>query len=175
LIDVYLLRHGIAAELGEGGVFHDADRPLTTEGRAKMRQEAEGMRRLGLKFNLILTSPLLRARQTAEAVAEIMELQNRVNICEALAPGRGFAGGSGNDAEIFLEMGAYQFDRVLLVGHQPDLSELASFILTGNHNLNVAFKKGGLCGIQVASLPPRGPGLLRWLLTPRQLRQLAKD
>jgi phosphohistidine phosphatase len=175
LIEVFLLRHGIAAELGEGGVFNDADRPLTTEGRAKMKVEAEGMRQLALKFNLILASPLLRARQTAEAVAEVMELQNRVKICEALAPGRGFASGIGNNAEIFLEMGAYQFDRVLLVGHQPDLSELASFLLTGNHNLNIAFKKGGLCDIQVASLPPRGSGLLRWLLTPRQLRLLGKE
>ena len=66
------------------------------------------------------------------------------------------------------------FDRVLLVGHQPDMSELASFLLTGNHNLNIEFKKGGLCGIQVASIPPRGPGLLRMLLAPRHMRGMGK-
>jgi phosphohistidine phosphatase len=174
LIELYLMRHGIAADLGEGGVIKDADRPLTLEGRAKMKQAAAGLRELGLKFNLILTSPLLRARQTAEAVAEVLDLQHRVKIIESLAPGRAFATGEGGHAEIFLELGAYQFDRALLVGHQPDLSELASYLLTGNRNLNVEFKKGTLCAIEVASLPPRGPALLRWMMTPKQMRLLGK-
>src|SRR5215471_14516839 len=174
MIEVYLLRHGIAAELGEGGVFQDADRPLTEDGLARMKIIANSMRKLNLRFNLILTSPFLRARQTAETVAASLELQNRMKICEALAPGRAFAGNGGANAEIFIQMGAYQFDRVLLVGHQPDMSELASFLLTGNHNLNIEFKKGGLCGIQVASIPPRGPGLLRMLLAPRHMRGMGK-
>src|SRR5215470_13454393 len=86
LIQLYLMRHGIAADLGEGGVIKDADRPLTMEGRAKMKQAATGLRELELKFNLVLTSPLLRARQTAEAVAEVLDLQHRVKILESLAP-----------------------------------------------------------------------------------------
>jgi phosphohistidine phosphatase len=174
LIQLYLMRHGIAADLGEGGVIKDADRPLTMEGRAKMKQAAAGLREHGLKFNVILASPLLRARQTAEAVAEVLDLQHRVKIIESLAPGRAFAAGEGGHAEIFLELGAYQFDRALLVGHQPDLSELASYLLTGNRNLNIEFKKGSLCSIEVASLPPRGPALLRWMMTPRQLRMIGR-
>ncbi len=174
MIELYLMRHGIAAELGEGGVVRDADRPLTLEGRARMKQAAGGLRELGLKFNMILTSPLLRARQTAEAVAEVLDLQHKVRIVESLAPGQAFATGEGGHAEIFLELGAYQFDRALLVGHQPDLSELASYLLTGNRNLNIEFKKGALCAIELASLPPRGPALLRWHMTPRQLRMLGK-
>lgn len=174
MIELYLMRHGIAADIGEAGVLKDADRPLTPEGRAKMKQAAAGLRDLGLKFNVILTSPLLRARQTAEAVAEVLDLQHKVKIIESLAPGKGFADGEGGHAEIFLELGAYQFDRALLVGHMPDLSELASYLLTGNRNLNVEFKKGSLCTIEVSSLPPRGPGLLRWLLTPKQMRALSK-
>ena len=71
LIEIYVMRHGIAADLGEGGVLKDADRPLTLEGRAKLKQAALGLRELGLKFNVIFTSPLLRARQTAEVVAEV--------------------------------------------------------------------------------------------------------
>jgi phosphohistidine phosphatase len=168
------MRHGIAADLGEIGVLKDADRPLTMEGLARMKQAAAGIRKLDLKFNVILTSPLLRARQTAEAVAEVLDLQHKVKILESLGPGRAFIEGEGRHAEIFLELGAYQFDRALLVGHMPDLSELASFLLTGNRNLNVEFKKGSLCAIQVASLPPRGPGLLCWLMTPKQLRLLGK-
>jgi phosphohistidine phosphatase len=174
VIELYLMRHGIAADLGEAGVFKDADRPLTLEGRARMKQATGGIRKLDLKFNLILTSPLLRARQTAEAVAEVLDLQHKVKVLESLAPGRAFIEGAGRHAEIFLELGAYQFDRALLIGHMPDLSELASFLLTGNRNLNVEFKKGSLCAIEVASLPPRGPGLLRWLMTPKQLRLLGK-
>ncbi len=174
MIELYLMRHGIAADLGEGGVLKDADRPLTQEGRARMLQAAAGLRELGLKFNVILTSPLLRCRQTAEAVAEVLDLQHKVKIMNSLAPGQAFIEGEGKHAEIFLELGAYQFDKALLVGHMPDLAELASFLLTGNRNLNVEFKKGTVCAIEVSSLPPRGPGLLRWMLTPKQMRLLGK-
>jgi phosphohistidine phosphatase len=174
LIELYLMRHGIAADLGEGGILKDEDRPLTPEGRMRMKQAAAGLKELALKFNVILTSPLLRCRQTAEAVAEVLDLQHRVKIMESLAPGKAFATGEGGHAEIFLELGAYQFDKALLVGHMPDLSEVASFLLAGNRNLNIEFKKGTLCAIEVTSLPPRGPGLLRYLLTPKQMRGLNK-
>lgn len=174
MIELYLMRHGIAVDLGEAGVLKDADRPLSVDGRTKLKQAALGIQELDLKFNVILTSPLLRCRQTAEVVAETLDLQHKVKICESLAPGRAFAEGEGQHAEIFLELGAYQFDRALLVGHMPDLAEVASHLLTGNRNMNLEFKKGSICAIEVASLPPRGPGLLRWMMSPKHLRQLAK-
>ena len=174
MIQLYLMRHGIAADLGEGGIINDADRPLTPEGRERMKQAAGGVKELGLKFNVILTSPLLRCRQTAEAVAEVLELQHRVKIIDSLAPGKAFAAGEGGHAELYLELGAYQFDRALLVGHMPDMAEIASYLLAGNRNLNIEFKKGSLCSIELSGLPPRGPALLRWMLTPKQLRMLAK-
>ena len=175
MVGIFLMRHGIASDLGVGGVIRDADRPLTPEGRTKLQVMAEGMRRLDLKFNLIFTSPLLRARQTAEVVADVLELQHKVKLLESLAPGKGLIGAESGKAEIFMEMGAYNFARALLVGHQPDLSELTSFMLTGNRNLNTEFRKGALCAIEMTSIPPRGPGLLRWLLQPRQLREIGKD
>lgn len=174
MIQLFLMRHGIAVDLGEGGIINDADRPLTPEGRAKMKQAAGGLKELDLKFNVILTSPLLRCRQTAEAVAEVLDLQHRVKIIESLAPGKAFAAGEGGHAEIFLELGAFQFDRALLVGHMPDLSEIASHLLAGNRNLNIEFKKGSICTIEISSLPPRGPGLLRWMMSPKHLRALNK-
>lgn len=174
MIKLYLMRHGIAVDIGEAGVINDEDRPLTLEGRARMKQAATGLRQLDLKLNLILTSPLLRARQTAEVVAEVLELQHKVKIIEALAPGRGFINSEGGNAEIFLELGAHQFDRALLVGHMPDMAELTSFLLTGNRNLHIEFRKGALCAIEVSSLPPRGPGLLRWMLMPKQMRLIGK-
>ena len=174
MIELYLMRHGVAADLGEGGIINDADRPLTPDGRVKMKQAAAGLKELQLKFNVILTSPLLRCRQTAEAVAEVLDLQHRVKIIESLAPGKAFVTSEGGHAEIFLELGAFQFDRALLVGHMPDMSEIASYLLAGNRNLNIEFKKGSLCTIEVSSLPPRGPGLLRWMMSPKQMRALNK-
>jgi phosphohistidine phosphatase len=174
-MELYLLRHGIAADLGEGGVTRDADRPLTDEGRAKMKQEAKGMKKLGLAFDLIFTSPLVRTRQTAEIVAEVLSLEDRIVITEALAPGRSFMHASYKHAEIFLEIGAHECSRALLVGHQPDMSEYASILLHGQRGVNVEFKKGALCAIEVSSLPPRTPGALLWLLTPRQLKLIAES
>lgn len=174
MVGIYLMRHGIASDLGVGGVMRDADRPLTPEGRARLQVMSEGISRLELKFNVIFTSPLLRARQTAEVVADVLELQHKVKMIESLAPGKSLVGAESGRAELFIEMGAYSFDRALLVGHQPDLSETASFMLTGNRNLNIEFRKGALCAIEMTSIPPRGPGLLRWLLQPRQLRELGR-
>jgi len=174
-MEIYLLRHGIAADLGEDGVTRDADRPLTDEGQEKMEREAKGMLKLGLKFDLIFTSPLLRAQQTAEAVAQVFDLKDQIITAEALAPGRSFVRGVNKKAPIFLEIGAHQFERALLVGHQPDMGELASVLLTGGRDLNIEFKKGALCAIEVASLPPHAPGVLFWLLTPRQLKLIAKS
>jgi len=174
-MEIYLLRHGIAADLGEDGVMSDADRPLTKKGCEKMKQEAEGMRKLGLEFDLIFTSPLLRTRQTAEAVADVLGLTDKITIIDALAPGRSFARGVSKKAEVFIEIGAHGFERALLVGHQPDMSELTSVLLTGHRDLNVEFKKGALCAIEVAGLPPRAPGALLWLLTPGQLKRIAKS
>lgn len=175
MIEIYLMRHGLAVDAGTPGVTTDADRPLTAEGRRRLRQEALALEELELKFNLILTSPFQRCRETAEVVAGQLDLLHRVKIIDALAPGRAFGDGEGPHAEIFIELGAWQFDRALLVGHMPDLAEIGSHLLTGNRNLNLDFKRGTVCAIEVASLPPRGPGLLRWMMTPRQLRRLAKS
>jgi phosphohistidine phosphatase len=175
LIQILLMRHGIAAELGVGGVIHDSERPLTPEGRIRLEQSALGLRKLNQKLNVIFTSSLLRARQTAETVAVAFEMQSKIKVLESLAPGQALEGAASGFPEIFIEMGSYSFNRVLLVGHQPDLSELASYLLTGHRNLNIEFKKGAVCAIEVTSIPPRGPGLLLWHATPKQLRQVAKD
>jgi len=86
---IHLLRHGIAAEFGEGGVRRDEDRPLTNEGRAKMKVQAKAMRALGLKFDYIFTSPYLRTVQTARVVAD--EFKQEIVEIASLAPGRAFS------------------------------------------------------------------------------------
>lgn len=170
---LYLLRHGIAMDLS-AGVKRDADRPLTKEGWKKMRDEARGMQQLGIDFDLIFTSPYLRTRQTALAVAEVYEFDadNIVSI-ESLAAGRPFAQPPYRNPEVFTDIGAYEFEKALVVGHMPDLSEMASLLLTGTITTNFAFKKGSLCLVEVDGLPPRHLGVLRWMLTPKQLLALS--
>lgn len=175
MIELYLMRHGIALDPGESGAGSDADRPLSDEGRARLELEALGLRELGLRFNVVLTSPFRRCRETAELIATRLDLLHRVKIVDALAPGRAFGNGEGPLADIFIELGAWQFDRALVVGHMPDLAEIGSSLLTGSRNLNLDFKRGTVCAIEIASLPPRGPGLLRWMMAPKQLRLLGKS
>ena len=174
MIELYLMRHGIAVEIEEPGVASDAERELSAAGRIRLQQEAVGIRELGLKPDLILSSPLRRCRQTADIVASRLGMQDRTQILGALAPGRAFLDGVDSRADIFIELGAWQFERALLVGHQPDLAEIASYLLAGTRHLNLDFRKGSICAIEIASIPPRGPGLLRWMMAPRQLRMLAR-
>lgn len=174
VIELYLMRHGIAVEPGESDATTDAERQLSHTGRSRMEHEARGISMLDLRLDLILTSPLTRCRETAEIVAHQLDLKKRIKILDTLAPGRAFANGDGPHAEIFIDLGAWQFERALLVGHMPDLAEIASSLLSGNRHLNLDFRRGSICAIEVASLPPRGPGLLRWMMAPRQLRMIGR-
>ena len=171
---VYLLRHGIAADYAPGRFASDADRPLTDEGWEKMRQEAAGMRALGLELDAIFTSPLRRARETAQTVAEAYGMEDQMTVLETLAPGHGLSSRFDQHAPIFVELGAQKFERAVLVGHQPDMGELASALLAGFRGLNIDFKKGALCAIDVERLAPDPGNALLWFLAPRHLRMLGK-
>lgn len=127
------------------------------------------MRVLGLPVEAILTSPLHRARETAAIVAGIYALQDRTEPTLALAPG------AGPDAVIAALGACRGAAGVLLVGHQPDLGEIASALLVGTPGLvSLPFKKAGLAGIRVATLPPREAGVLEFFLTPGQLREIGR-
>lgn len=164
-MEVYLLRHAAALPLGEA-IKSDADRPLTAQGKLKMRRAARGLKAMGVRWDRICTSPLLRARQTAQVVAEVYAWPaTRIEEQEALQPG-------GNPREIMaLLAGQNRNARVLLVGHEPDLSRLASTLLSGSPtHVGVSLKKGGLARIDVTEMPPKGRGLLRYLLVPKFMR-----
>src|SRR5215467_8892001 len=83
--EIYILRHGIAVERGTGGYTNDSERPLTDEGSKKMRRIARMLRKFELSFDLILSSPYVRARQTAEIVAKGLKAQDRLKFSEHLA------------------------------------------------------------------------------------------
>jgi phosphohistidine phosphatase len=160
---LYLVRHAIAAEGGPAWP-DDAKRPLTPKGIARMRRVVRGVRALGIKIDVVLSSPLVRARQTAELLVEGLEPAPPLQITPALAPGV-------TPHEVAAALEEFRRARGLaLVGHEPGLGELAAWLIGARKPL--PFKKGGVCRIDVPALPPSGNGQLVWLATPRMLRGL---
>ena len=161
-----LLRHAIAEE--PTSERRDEERRLTAEGKRKLREVVAGMQALELPVEAILTSPLRRTQETALIVAEGYP-RAPVEEVAALAPG--------GDHGAVLKALASHGDRaaIVLVGHQPDLGELASVLLTGTPGLvPLPFKKAGLAGIVVAALPPRAAGVLEFFLAPGHLRRIGR-
>ena len=163
-MNLYILRHGIAVERGTPGYAKDADRPLTPEGERKLRLIAEAMQALELRFDLVLSSPYLRARQTAEVVASALDLRKRLDFSDSLVPD-----GSTHQLVESLNHLRPAPESVLLVGHEPYLSGLISLLVSGKESCLVALKKGGLCKLTTASLKHGRCAALEWLLTPKQM------
>lgn len=167
-IELFLVRHAVAAE--RGAAFpDDAARPLTPEGVERFRKAVAGLRALDVTLDLVLTSPYARARETAELLAAGLRPKPRLMTTESLAPGR-------RPAQVVSAVeqhlaGGTRWSRVALVGHEPDLGELAARLLGARGT--IAFKKGAVCRIDVDRALPGGPGTLRWFLSPAVLRGLA--
>ena len=155
---LYLLRHGDAVDLVTGGYARDADRRLSEAGQAEVRAVTAGLERLGLKLDLLLSSPLTRAWQTAEIVAESLPLARGPVACPALVPDGDLA-----DA-LAATRGA---GRVMLVGHLPLLGEMIGWLLWGDPSLGIAPRTAGLCRIDLDDRARPGEGELRWFLPPR--------
>jgi phosphohistidine phosphatase len=133
-----------------------------------MRRSAEGMLALGLTYDLILSSPYLRARQTADIVAQILKTPEGVQLSDTLTPA-----GSPRQLLAALHTDYRERQDVLVVGHEPYLSRLISTLLTGGPNLSVVMKRGGLCTLAVETLRFGRCANLVSLLTPGQLRCLS--
>ena len=160
---IYIVRHAIAAERGTA-YPDDALRPLTSAGIEKFRKVAKGLGWLDVRVDRILTSPLVRARQTADILAEHLPGRPAVVETDALAPGATF-----DDLRSHMEAFG-RCSSVALVGHEPGVGEIAARLLGLRHPL--VFKKGGVCRIDMEALPPAGPGELRWFAPPRMLARL---
>jgi phosphohistidine phosphatase len=163
--ELYLIRHGLAAERGDAWP-DDAKRPLTEEGISRLRKTARGLARLGVSIDTVLTSPLVRARQTAEIIAAGFDSRPTIVNVESLAPEGSFAGVVAD-----LEKHSRK-PRIALVGHEPAIGEVAARLIGSRHAFE--FKKGAICRIDVEELPPTGPGDLRWFLTPRIARSVGR-
>ena len=162
--ELCIMRHGIAADRGISS--SDAKRTLTPEGRERMHEIARGLPKTGFAPDRIVSSPYLRAAETAEIVPQTIGSGLRVESCDALQPG-----GDANSLFEFLGKGSAR-KAVLVVGHEPDLSKLAASLVGAARNHDFAFKKGGCCLIAFDRFPPKAPGRLVWWLTPRILRKL---
>jgi phosphohistidine phosphatase len=163
--ELYLIRHGVAEEPGEAWP-DDTKRPLTEEGVSRLRKGVRGLAAFGVSLDVVLTSPLVRTRQTADIVAGAFDPRPPIVTADALAPG-----GSLQAVLADLEKQSRR-KRIALVGHEPGIGELAARLAGSRHPF--PFKKGAVCRIDVETLPAAGPGTLRWLLTPKILRMIKK-
>src|SRR5262245_24186273 len=120
---LYLLRHGIAVDRLGGDITSDWQRPLTKEGQEETKRVAAGLKNLGVKADLIVSSPLIRAKQTAQIVLDTLAKGSEIQITEALAPG-----GTASDVYKFLRS-FNQKENIFLVGHEPDIGRLAGILL----------------------------------------------
>jgi phosphohistidine phosphatase len=161
---LYLLRHGIAAERGPRWAGHDADRPLTKTGSKKVLRVGEAMKEMELSFDLILSSPFRRARETAEIVADLFDYGDRLKYSAHLKVG-------GRPASLIREIKTHypSCRSILLVGHEPYLSSLISVLMSGEDRLLITMKKGGLCKLEAQSLRYGRCASLQWLLGPSQV------
>jgi phosphohistidine phosphatase len=163
-MELYILRHGLAMDRADWTQRDDSDRPLTAEGRKKTRRIAKAMLKLGLEFDWIFSSPYARARETAEIVAEILKPEKQIELRDELIAER-----SGKELAKLLSSRPKSAQRVLIVGHEPDLSRFISVLLTGKPDSRVVMKKGGLCKLQISQIRWGACAILEWLLTPGQL------
>ena len=162
---IYLVRHAIAGAAAAG--MSDSDRALTSEGEWKMRHAAAGLKRLDVTPDVVLSSPLRRAADTAAVVVDVLAPKVAVETYPPLAPGH-------EAADVVKGLRPYRTATALvLVGHEPDVGRLASYLLTGSADLaQLPFKKGAVAAVGVDTLPPRAAGELLWFMTSKQLRAI---
>ncbi len=168
-MNLFILRHGIAVEHGAAGYENDDERPLTSKGERKVWMIAEAMKALEISFDLILSSPLVRARETAEIVAEVLKSKKRMELTDTLAPQES----AKRLIDYLNDQGAV--DDVLLVGHEPFLSRLISLLISGDSEASVLLKKGGFCKLSMEDLQQGQCATLEWLLTPKQMGLIMRD
>jgi phosphohistidine phosphatase len=167
-MEIILIRHAKAETRDANSWPDDAQRPLTAEGRAEQRAAARAMKRMGIKFDFLVTSPLARARETADIVAKSYRWSEAPQVADEL--GHGYAVGA-----VVKLLAKFPPDAcVALVGHEPDLSHLTAELVSKSGDLNIAMKKSGVVGIEFDGPAETGKGTLLFHLKPGHLRKLAE-
>lgn len=146
----------------------DAERPLTEKGRSRTRQAASGLLRLELAPTHVLSSPFVRAHETAKLIQEVFRLKAEIRLCDELLP-------DAHPDKLLTLLSAFLADTcVICIGHEPHLSETAGVLLFGEPTPSLSLKKAGACLIHFDGAPKPGKGHLHWWLTPGLLRALRK-
>jgi phosphohistidine phosphatase len=167
-MNLYILRHAIAVQRGTPGYDDDSQRPLTDKGRGKMNKIVKGLRQLGIELDTILSSPYVRARATAKILANEFNMQDQIRFTDNLIP-------PGDFKDLIDEIHEnYDVESLALVGHEPMLGQLISWLTTGNKELQINFKKGGVCYLSADDLYRDHRASLEWLLTPALMIELSK-
>jgi phosphohistidine phosphatase len=162
---VYLVRHGIAVDREDPDCPPDAERPLTKKGMEKARLVLKGLLELGAKPDVILSSPLVRALQTAEIAAKVMHYsKDKIRRTDALLP-------EADPAMLTRELARMNVEQVLCTGHAPHMDEFISHA-TGSRRSFTALKKAGVACVEFESVVP-GAGVLTALFSPRVFRLLS--
>ena len=168
---LYIIRHAIAAQAGTSGhAEDDSQRPLTDEGRKKMRKIAQGLKELEVRIDLVLTSPYLRAAQTAKILAKKFDLpQEKVISSEQLTPM-----GSPDRLVDEINKNHGEVENLALVGHEPYVGNLISMLISGDSTNSITLKKGGVCRLSLERLQYGRCAALDWLLSPAQLVEIGR-
>jgi phosphohistidine phosphatase len=166
-MELFILRHG---EAGQRSSSSDTTRPLTSAGKAEILEIAKALKTIGLKFDLVVTSPLKRAYDTAMLVSDVFNIGSKVQVWNELAP-------EGKRSEVYHKISTIREEySVLIVGHQPLLGEMVNDIIHKSKSspCNFLLKKGGIVRIRLLRKSNVPKGELKWLLSPRILRNINK-
>src|SRR5215211_134597 len=166
-MNLYIIRHAIAVEEGTAGYESDSERPLTDKGRKKMRQIAKALRRLDVEFDLILSSPYVRARETAEILADVFKMKSKLVFSDHLIP-------EGIPELLISEINEnHRVDSLAIVGHEPHLSTLIGLLVADTAKIEMTLKKGGVCYLSADDLHHQDHrATLEWLLPPGILMEI---
>jgi phosphohistidine phosphatase len=158
-MDLYLIRHADAQPLGQGGIHDDAERPLTEAGHVQCQSLAQALQRRGVRLTVVVTSPLLRARETAEGLLRHWsDPKPELQTCAELAPG-------GRRKKLARSLNDLAANAVALVGHQPDLFQLVGWLI-GSKKAQIEIAKSGTALVACPDGVDKGAGSLVWLATP---------
>lgn len=158
-MEIYLIRHAEAVPLGEQGITSDEERPLTEKGEGQAELAAKAMQAREIGLDRIFTSPLVRARATADVLLRVWSNPELIlGTCDQLAPG-------GKPRKLSKFIAKSGGERIGLVGHMPDLGDYAAWLL-GNKRAQIDIAKAGVVLVTCSEFPAKGAGVLQWMVTP---------
>jgi len=157
---LYFLRHGDALTQG----YDDASRPLSPLGEEEVKLATLTLKKLGVSLDAVLSSSLLRAKQTAEIVLRELGIKKFI-ITEYLVPGT-------DSRQLISELNELGKNSTLLVGHEPYLSSFISLLIGGSQATQIAMKKAGIACVESPVPIKSGNSVLRWLLSPEQMKHV---